>query len=446
MRRELDDVFDEEKNLRKWRDEINKKEVQESQLEEAIFLGFERAKQAKQKRRFVKRSAWTTVTAVLLMFTFIISIRVSPVFANAIASIPGMSGIVDLIQDNKGLQLAIDNEHYQMIGLTEETESIKITLEGIITDETSLVAFSTIENKENAPHVFLSGYRIVDKMGREIPTDGSFNTTWNYENDRKAINTVEVEFNGNIPNEEMVLEYRISEEVGGQAKEVIKIPFTVDLKPIKKEHYVMNQTAVVEGQKINIRSVTIGTLKTAIEVEYDGNNSMKIFGFEDLRLEDENGEVWSSIENGIISSGTKEANVYVYYLQSNYFKERQRLTLKFNKLMALDKDQAEVVIDIENKKILNKPNDGRFNNLQINGRFINLELKGEKGYHHDPFSTFYDGKGKKYNTKSGSFSNSDDETIHIGMELPDGEFTNPLRFPLEGYPSYIEGNVEITIQ
>ena len=179
--------------------------------------------------------------------------------------------------------MAIENEHYQIIGTTGETEGVKVTLEGIITDETSLIVFSKIENNKKHPNRYLTRYRILDTDGKEIPNDQSFGTSWNQQNDLLATNTTEIKFTGPVPTEEMILEYRFAEDIrDDQVIETIQIPFKVDLKPVKREQYAVNKTVVVDGQKIHIHSITIGPIKTAVEVEYDAENTKKIFGFEDL--------------------------------------------------------------------------------------------------------------------------------------------------------------------
>lgn len=460
--------MEEERKLKKWKEEIEKKEIPAERLDNAIQIGFETAKKNNQRRGFLKRSMWSTAIAVILMLAFVTSIRVSPVFANAVSAIPGFSGIVKMIQDNKGIQMAIENEHYQIIGTTGETEGVKVTLEGIITDESSLIVFSKIENNKKYNGRYLSGYRILDSNGKEIPNDQSFGTTWDQTNDLLATNTTEVKFKGPVPTEEMILEYRFADDIGDegpvpiedmflksrladdnkddQVIETIQIPFKVDLKPVKSEQYAVNKTVVIDGQKIHIHSITIGPIKTAVEVEYDAGNTKKIFGFEDLRLVDEKGEVWSAIKNGSTASWSEDSAVISYFLQSNYFRDTDHLFLQFNKLMAMDKDEAELIIDIEAKEILKQPKDKRFSNLKVHGSHFEIELKGGKGYYHDPFSTFYDAEGKALSPRSWSFYPGADDINYFGLELPDVEFKNPLKFPLHAYPSYIKGDVKIKVK
>lgn len=441
--------MEEERKLKKWKEEIEKREVPADRLDNAIQSGFETAKRNRENKKhgFLKRGLWSTAIAAILLLTFVTSIRVSPAFANAVSSIPGFSGLVEMIQDNKGIQMAIENEHYQIIGTTGETEGVKVTLEGIITDETSLIVFSKIENNKKHPRRYLSGYRILDTDGKEIPNDQSFATSWNQENDLVATNTTEIKFKGPVPTEEMILEYRFADDIGDdQVIETIQIPFKVELKPVKREQYAVNKTVVVDGQKIHIHSITIGPIKTAVEVEYDAANTKKIFGFEDLRIVDEKGEVWSGIKNGSSASWSEDSAVISYFLQSNYFRDTDHLYLQFNKLMAMDKDEAELIIDTEKQEIVKQPKDNRFGNLMIYGPYMEIELKGGKDYHHDPFSTIYDADGKELHKKSSSFLKNDEEIITLGIDLPNENYKNPIRFPLYGYPSYIKGDVKIKIK
>ncbi|WP_248513964.1 DUF4179 domain-containing protein [Sporosarcina sp. NCCP-2222] len=426
--------------MEKWKEAIEKQEIPKVPLETAILKGFHRARDKRAKRTVRKRGLWTIVAAAVLMLTFITSIRVSPVFANAIASIPGMSVIVDMIQDNKGLQMAIENEHYQAIGVSGESKSFKVTLEGLITDENGLIIFSSAAQK-NSNQIQFSSVRVLDQNGVPISKNGSY--SFNYP---ELTHTAELEFETKIPTDELLIEYTFSKDEE-EASETIQIPFKIELKPIKKEQYIINETVEVKGQKIHIRSITIGSLKTAIEVEYDAENTMKIFGFEDLRLEDEKGEVWTSIQNGVTARGSDNPNVMTYYLQSNYFRQTDHLTLKFNKLMAMDREDAFIIIDTDKKEIIRQPKDKRFRNMTVHrGGYVEFELRGEEGYHHDPFSTIIDAQGKELRMMSGYFSRKEEDRISIGFDLPDEAYTNPLKLPLAGYPSYITGNVSVEIK
>ena len=209
--------------------------------------------------------------------------------------------------------------------------------------------------------------------------------------------------------------------------------------------YPINKTVSIEGQKITIKQIEVSPIKVGVHIRVDPSNTKEIFGFEDLRLVDDKGAIWSSITNGLTASGTKGYET-VYYLQSNYFEQPQGLTLKFNKLQAMDKNEAYVVIDTDKGIILEQPTDQRFTVKKTTRSLIELYLQGEKEFHHDPFNSFFDTEGKEIRSMGGGFSRDSDERIELSVRLPDEPYVNPIKLPLYGYPQWIEGKAEIKIK
>ena len=94
-----------------------------------------------KKRPYVRRGVWSAIVAAILLITVVTSIRAIPAFADVVASIPGMEKIVALIQDNKGLQAAIDNEYYQLLNHSIDKDGVTLTLDGAIADEQEMITF-----------------------------------------------------------------------------------------------------------------------------------------------------------------------------------------------------------------------------------------------------------------------------------------------------------------
>ena len=111
-----------------------------------------------------------------------------------------------------------------------------------------------------------------------------------------------------------------------------------------------------------MKEITVYPLRVAVNIEFDEQNDMEILQFEDMRIEDENGEVWSSIQNGTSGFGGVGNKERTYFLQSNYFKEPKKLYFKFDKVQALPKEESYLLIDLEKKEVLNKPTDGQTRN------------------------------------------------------------------------------------
>ena len=290
-----------------------------------------------KKRSIYKRSIWSVVVAAILILTFVTSIRVSPVFANAIASIPGMEKIVALIQDDEGLQSAIENEHYQEIGISDESSGVKVTLDGAIADERNMVLFYTMEFKQNHKSDFINHILIKGANGEDLKWGGiSHNYADDFDTSMISTNSLEIDFQGPLPTRNVVLEF---EMIGGYGEtEIIKLPFTVEMNDVESKKFRLNKEVIIKGQTITIMDVIISPVRTAIQVKFDPENTMEIFGFEDLQIVDGKGRTWSSIENGTTASSVGDKpNVVTYYLQSNYFHEPKELYLQFEKLMAMEK-------------------------------------------------------------------------------------------------------------
>ncbi|MFD1927516.1 DUF4179 domain-containing protein [Sporosarcina siberiensis] len=434
----------EEDKLEQWKKQIEERPISEIRLEQAIKNGFERGRLGKSRKnkRIYKRSIWSVFVAAILLITLVTSIRVSPVFANAIASIPGLERFVEFIREDKGLESAMNNEYYQELNLTSEKEGVTLTLKGVIADEEEMVLFYTLNGarKDEVFHLGLSD--ITDRKGNDVMRWGSATPDpISFETGKELAVKINIGFKEGVNESEFILKATAK----STEREIdFDIPFSLAKEKMPTTRYLVNETVSIEGQKVTIQQIEISPLKVAISIRTNPNNTKIIFGFEDLRLMDENGEMWTSI-NGITSSGTENEDEKIYYLESNYFENPEELTLMFNKLQAMDKDEAYILIDTEKEVILEQPADQRYSIQDIKKGYLEFLLKSEEGYHTSPFNSFIDAEGKEVSFTSGSFSSNGDDTAVIGMDFPKGPFVNPVKLPLHGYPQWIEGNVKVKI-
>ena len=439
---------EEEEKLEQWKDEIEKTEVTEDQLGLAIKQGFERAKNMPiaKKRPYVRRGIWSAIVAAILLLTLVTSIRVSPAFASAVASIPGLEKFVEFIQDDKGISSAIENEYYQKLNISAEKEGVTLTLDGVMADELEMVVFYTVNGAEKNEEFQVGLPDITDRKGIDVTNGGAALPGSDFELKGKDVGQtgqVNIRFIEGIKESDFIFKAKLKSNLRTIDFE---IPFTVDKGTKPTKEYLLNEVVLIEGQKVIIKKIEITPIKIAIHIGVDPANTKKIFGFEDLRLVDEKGETWTSINNGITSSGDEDDEVKIYYLQSNYFVKPRELYLQFNKLMAMNKNEAFLLIDTEKEMILQQPKDRRFSNLTVNGKLINMDLRSVKGFSRHPFYTIIDATGKEIDMLSGRFSPESEQKTRVGTELPDEPFVNPIKISLSGYPQWIEGDVKIQIK
>ncbi|WP_252504780.1 DUF4179 domain-containing protein [Sporosarcina sp. Marseille-Q4943] len=432
----------EEEKLLEMKDQLEKIHLPLDEADEAIRLGFDRAKREKVKTRKKLRRVWSLVAAALLFATFITSIRVSPAFANAVASIPGMEKFVDFVQFDKGLEAIFKNDYYQKVDAVQTKNGLTLTIDGVILDETGMNVYYTMKSTEAVNGLSIQSVDL--KNEQDIPPSGmSYGGSSPFEKSREWASQIKYYFQE--PTLFKDLSFTVEMDVLFQGETIsFSLPFELKENVKQGKTIVLNQEVEIEGQKLTIREITIYPLRIAVKVAFDETNTKKILKFEDMRLEDEKGEVWGAIENGVVSSGDD-----TYFLQSNYFEEPKELYLRINKMQALDKNEATLVVDTDKGEILNGPKDDKLKIKESSRSGLHLIMPnaGDDPTHsYDIISTGKDANGKKINIPSTGMYMDEEGTRHWDMTFETSNYTNPLHLELAFYPNYITGNVKVELQ
>src|SRR5690606_29626131 len=128
----------------------------------------------------------------------------------------------------------------------DSTENVEVTLKGIITDESSLVAFIEIKYKTNEQIDFVSDYRIVDVDGKDAVNVKNSSSSYHDEDGADLTSIVEIEFNEPLPMEQLMLEVQFANDTDrSKITETVRLPFQVQLQPVKKEQMKINETTIV---------------------------------------------------------------------------------------------------------------------------------------------------------------------------------------------------------
>lgn len=434
----------EEQRLKQLKTRLDQQSLPLSAGEQAIRQGMERAQ--KEKRQLKKRRRrWFGSLAVvaLLLVTFVTSIRVSPVFAQAVASIPGMEKFVELISHDKGLGAAIENDYYQKIGVTQTVDEQTLTVNGVILDETGINIFYTIES-ENP----LKGLRVdyVNLKAKGMPESSfSFGNVMDEEEVYTYKDRIDYKFGDLYTSPDQLFNLKVAIKLKGK-ETVFSLPFTVPERIKPSEVYAIDQEVDIQGQKFIIENVTVSPLRVGVNIAIDPANPMKILQFEDMRLEDEKGEVWGSIQNGTTATWGEDGK-YTFYLQSNYFSKPKKLYLRMNTVQAVNADEAIAEIDTETGKWLNQPEDQKIRLVRSDKRhaeFIMPEGK-DQSFPYSFASVLEDAEGKElHNPSIGSYGN--EEGKHWDISFSRTDYTNPVKLELFAYPNYLEGDIKIEVK
>ncbi|WP_170138863.1 DUF4179 domain-containing protein [Oceanobacillus chungangensis] len=431
----------EEGRLIEYKKSIDNISVPETALNTAILTGFQKAKHEESKKRQSKKWMFMAAMIAVLLISFITSIRVSPVFASYIANIPGMEEIVELIRHDKGMVAAIESDYYEALGVSKQKNGMEVVIDGVIADEQGIVLFYTINTEEKKRSVTINQAEIRNQDGTEleIPTSSSYNPEINEAEFANSFHGL-IEYFFQYPSN--TTKFILHLEVGG---ETFELPFILTKDREENKTYVLNETVTVEGQEITFLDVTIAPLRVGIHVKMNPDNTKKILSFDELQLIDEQGEVWSRLENGVTSSSIAD-DEWMLYLQSNYFKDPEELNLVLGKIQTVDKEESMVIVDVENEVILNQPKRNLFTGVVREGDYLVFKYNEEFPYSF--FSQSYDADGNiLYSDSSFSTASEGRGTNEFGYHIEHilGQ-KSPISLIIDFFPEWIIGNEKIKIK
>ncbi|MCR2821358.1 hypothetical protein [Lederbergia panacisoli] len=86
----------------------------------------------------------------------------------------------------------------------------------------------------------------------------------------------------------------------------------------------------------------------------------------------------------------------IVYLQSNYFNESNELYIALNKIQAIDKDEAELVVDIEKERIIKQPKRNQIiSKVNVSGNELIFTMRTKEEFSYFMFGTPRDSDGKE---------------------------------------------------
>lgn len=436
----------EEEKLTDYKNVYDNVEIPLQLVDEAIFAGFHRAKQEEVRKPRRKKWLFSGLAAAIILIGFFTSIRLSPAFADYITVIPGMEKIVDLIRNDKGKLLAIENDYYQKIGVSQEKHGLKVTIDGAIEDENGLVLFYSLHSSNNQEELTIEKAELKNRDGEKLPP-GSSDYDALHSSEKGQTNysgTYEYFFESPLKTKDFKFNLQVK---GEGVNESYTLPFSLKKEVQAKKTYTINKTVTIEGQKITVLDATVYPLRVAIYVKMDPANTKKLLDFEDLRLIDENGETWNKITNGITANNISD-DEKIIYLQSNYFREPKELYLVLNKVQAIDKEDAYVVVDPEKQQILKQPKGNYLSSFKVEGNDLIFKLRTNGNYHSFPFLRIKVGNGKEIDSLSMSLSGGEDnEEQVLGVTIPHlKQQKGPISLEISSFPTWIKGDVKVKIK
>lgn len=405
----------------------------------AVINGIKIAQRKKQRQTKV---VFTLSAVAVLFLAFALTARVSPAFAQVFADIPGLAAIVAIVEYDRGVEDSVRNNYFEEIGVTAKESEVTFTLNGAIADESGMLLSYTLESPTSL-NTFQLGKIVLLQNEKELELVYATSEIIQDEPVKTLENTIRIsDPSGVIDYTNPAFELEFS--VRGQEEIEFVIPFKLENKIAKPKYYVVNQEVMVAGQKFTIEQVKISPLLAAIEITIDAQNSMAIFDFASIELQDEKGNVWGTGPTSISGFGSVDAMERTIHLESNYFQEPNELFLVIGNIVAMPKTEREIVIDFEKKEVNSISKQYPLQLEIIDESSFKVDFDNHLEFNQTLFTTGEDRNGKKVPLAI-SHRLSDTTNSQV-FTLEKGTYDNPVTFQLQGYPNYLENDISIKIK
>ena len=405
--------------------------VPNGKVSEAIQSGFSKAKH-KQRNRLIKY--WGIAAAAIVLLSCISLVRVSPTFANALSAIPGVEKIIKLIRNDKGFMSAVENDFLQPVGESKEKDGYKVTIESLIVDRYRLVIFYRIDGagqelQIEPPNLIIDGKESTEySVSFSTPEDGYGSI--DFQLVQPLDERGEVELSLNLKDKNIIGPF--------------KFPLKIGHSIYKDQHkqLAINETVTMDEQRITFGKVEIDPLSVRIEVKYDPHNTKKIFHLNNVRLMDEQGEIWGSTGSRF---NEEESELYI---ESNYFRKPKKLYLLFDGIHAVDKDEVVIEVDEKTGRLLKYPTDEIVQSSEIKENkvtiFMNIPESNETV---TGGGVIKDGTGKEVSTGYvESYQDLDGSDVISFYYKPEEVRKGPLKIELDTYPLTHKQQVKLQIK
>ncbi|MGQ8871087.1 DUF4179 domain-containing protein [Paenibacillus sp. TSA_86.1] len=401
-------------------------------------------RQASNKRKTKLRWLTSSISAAALILLFTGCIRVSPAFASFVEQLPGMEGVVSLIRQDKGLMMAIDQSLLQKVGITDEHDGGSVTVEGIITDDSRMVIFYKMKGMKNIEK-FDYDIDLLDGNGKDLPVGFGYSAPHSDSDDQGYENFIDVVFTDKASPPDVLTVVFKSRDNAHPGVWKVTLPVDKNLTKGMKKIIPVNESLVIDGQRIQVKQATIYPTRLVLDVQMDPSNTKKIFGLSDLQLVDEQGRAWRTDTS--IGEDTRSI-----YFESMYFAKPKKLTLQGSGFSGLDKKELDFSLNLKTREVAGGPFGLQMLGSKVQGKDLIIDFSVPDNMENSfvfNFNKVKDSTGKSYETPGASWSpgygkGQDHTTVSITIENG-AKLQGELRMKIATYPSKIKSPFSLEI-
>lgn len=397
----------------------------------------ERALRRRRRERRLRIFGVPAGSLAACFVAFVLLVNLFPPFARACGNVPLLRALAQAVAWSPSLSAAVANDYVQPIGQSQTVNGITATIEYVIVDQKQVHIFFTLKGEEYETlsaempefspeqHCAVLGADFHQKPGTLL------HFTLDY-------------LEGDVP-EGFAMAFGVTGETGEEAeggpaapsRSILDEPeweepdiladFTFDLKfdptyTAQGEIVPVDSTFRLDGQTLTVTTAEVYPTHVRVNIEGAEDNTAWLKGL-DFYLENEDGERFDSISNGITASGDTDSPAMVSYrLESPYFADSAHLTLHITGATWLDKDKERVRADLANGTVEWLPEGVSVQAMQhrADGWVLTFDVTAPADIHKQVFaSQYYDEAGTEYDQQATSVTAPEDGYFYRQMVLRD---------------------------
>ncbi|WP_438431693.1 DUF4179 domain-containing protein [Gorillibacterium sp. sgz500922] len=418
-------------------------------LDGAVATGLARAKRRRRSRRRSRAAAWTAAAVLLL---FIGSVRVSPVFASYLEKIPGMEGFVQFFSQDKGLQLAVDNDLLQKVDKADSHDGLTFRVDGVVADEARIVVFYTLkaEPGKAIPDSQTFNLQMYDESGSRIREGYVFSSGSSATEESEQTGKLEIEFDEATKARPVRLDITFSRQNEGIAfGPGFTVSFPLDTEKFAglKREIAVNKAFESAGQKFVVEEAVFYPTRMKLTIRFDPANPLHIFGLTGLKLKDEEGRTWTT------STASLGTDRQTYFFESTYYTRPHRLTLEGTGVNALSEAERPIKLDLAGNRLISGPSNLLSADSVLDGakRRITLRVRVSPGDNSGvSIEKATDGAGRVFEThlmETHSSTDSNDRDRELTFVFENGaEMKDTLTMIPSWFPALLESPFSVEFE
>ena len=401
----------------------------------------ERALRRRRRERRLRIFGVPVGSLAACFAAFVLLVNLFPPFARACGNVPVLRALAQAVAWSPSLSAAVANDYVQPIGQSQTVNGITATIEYVIVDQKQVHIFFTLKGE---------GY---ESLSAELPEFTPWQRCSVLEGDflqpPGTLLRFTLDYQDNDVPECFTITLGVTGETAGEAESQppadssvwdalekdtappdnsILATFTFDLKfdptyTASGEIIPVNSAFQLDGQTLTVTEAEVYPTHVRVNVEGAAANTAWLKSL-DFYLENEDGERFEPISNGVTASGDPDTPAMnSFRLESPYFADSAHLTLHITGATWLDKDMERIRVDLKSGTADQMPEGVELYSAERSGDGWRIEFRArnreENHFHQLFYSTYYAPDGTEYDQQATSVTAPEDGYFYRQMVLRD---------------------------